>query len=111
MGRAQSGRAFWDGLPFAQIGIVRDDICADQALPGCGHPFGDANATGDALGFADQSTFGFGHHFLDHFGQCPPIETMLQVGKVIATRASGALSEFRAGRIQYSAETAHQLIR
>lgn len=48
-----------------------------------------------------------GHHFLDEFGQFPPLEDMVTEGRATVVLASGELAEVSAERIVYSAETAH----
>ncbi|MGM4912785.1 hypothetical protein [Rhizobium sp. 768_B6_N1_8] len=47
-----------------------------------------------------------GHHFLDEFGQFPPIENMIKSGRATVVLASGALAEVAAERIVYSTEAA-----
>lgn len=68
MGRAQGGRACWDGQPSVQIVIVRGDICVDHLLTGCGHPVGDESAAGTGLRLADEKLIGFEHWFHNPFG-------------------------------------------
>jgi hypothetical protein len=52
-----------------------------------------------------------GHHFLDQFGQFPPIEQMIRDGRASVVLASGAVVEVAATRIAYSAATADQFER
>ncbi|WP_299868021.1 hypothetical protein [uncultured Hoeflea sp.] len=47
-----------------------------------------------------------GHHFLDQFGEFPPIEAMIAQGRATVVLASGELTEVTAERIVYSSETA-----
>ncbi|WP_260696710.1 beta strand repeat-containing protein [Rhizobium laguerreae] len=47
-----------------------------------------------------------GHHFLDEFGQFPPIQDMINSYRANVVLASGVVTEIRAERIVYSAETA-----
>lgn len=47
-----------------------------------------------------------GHHFLDEFGQFPPIHDMITSGRATVVLASGILTEVLAERIVYSSETA-----
>jgi Ca2+-binding RTX toxin-like protein len=48
-----------------------------------------------------------GHHFLDQFGQFPPIEQMIADGRATVVLASGEIAEVTAERITYSSENAH----
>lgn len=48
-----------------------------------------------------------GHHFLDQFGNFPPLSEMIKDGRATIVLASGELMEVTAERIVYSAETAH----
>ena len=48
-----------------------------------------------------------GHHFLDQFGQFPPLENMVSEGRAKVVLASGELAEVSAERVVYSAETSH----
>lgn len=47
-----------------------------------------------------------GHHFLDQFGNFPPIEQLITAGRATVVLASGELVEVSAERIVYSADTA-----
>ncbi|MQB11572.1 hypothetical protein DXT96_17155 [Agrobacterium sp. ICMP 6402] len=47
-----------------------------------------------------------GHHFLDQFGNFPPIEELIAAGRATLVLASGELVEVSAERIVYSVETA-----
>lgn len=47
-----------------------------------------------------------GHHFLDRFGNFPPIDKMIAAGRATVVLASGELAEVSAERIIYSTETA-----
>ncbi|MDR9805485.1 hypothetical protein [Rhizobium hidalgonense] len=47
-----------------------------------------------------------GHHFLDQYGQFPPIQNMIESGRATVVLASGAFAEVTANRIVYSGETA-----
>jgi Ca2+-binding RTX toxin-like protein len=48
-----------------------------------------------------------GHHFLDEFGNFPPIADMIYAGGATVVLASGELTVVTAERIVYSVETAH----
>ncbi len=52
-----------------------------------------------------------GHHFLNVFGEFPPIEDMIENGKATVVLASGATVEVAAERIVYSLDTAHMFER
>lgn len=47
-----------------------------------------------------------GHHFLDQFGEFPPIEALIAQGRATVVLASGEFTEVTAERIVYSSETA-----
>ncbi len=49
-----------------------------------------------------------GHHFLDQFGNFPPIEQMIRDGRASVVLACGSVVEVAATRIAYSAATADQ---